>query len=118
VASELEKDKMVMRSSLYGALLVASVEGFQPSTSFVARGVAPTAMNSRSVKFHNSSLPSSQNLLMQDAPMKTRVINVHDSYMFSEFMHSNDVNTYLLPNFKKTVTFVMCFSLTKHYTKN
>ena len=79
-ASKLEKATMVMRSALYGALLVASVEGFQPSTSFVARGVAPKAMTSRSVKFHNSSAS----------------IHVHDSYMFSECMHSNDVNTWRL----------------------
>jgi hypothetical protein len=38
---------MVMRSALYGALFVASAQGFQPTASFHGRAVAPKAMSSR-----------------------------------------------------------------------
>jgi hypothetical protein len=39
---------MVMRSTaLYGALFVASAQGFQPTTSFHGRTVAPKAMSTR-----------------------------------------------------------------------
>jgi hypothetical protein len=120
-ASKLEKATMVMRSALYGALLVASVEGFQPSTSFVARGVAPKAMTSRSVKFHNSSLPFSQTrtFLCKMHLWKHASIHVHDSYMFSECMHSNDVNTWRLSAELQTHRHIRNeFLFDQHYTNN